>query len=127
VKKQIVIAGPVMSSLVDLSLLLDKSTYSVFLIEARRPTQRLLVEGAGDPDAMVVYLSGEENVVDLRRLLDAYPGTRFLFLAPAFPPHAAISRIAMRYGATLLRQEEGPLVVVATLVALMASISGASA
>jgi hypothetical protein len=127
VKKQIVIAGPAMSALVELSLLLDKSTYSVFLIEARRPTDRLLLEGAGDPEAIVVYLNGEENVVDIRRLLDAYADARCLLLVPDFPPSPAISRIAASFGAALMRQSESPLVVVATLVTMMASVSGMSA
>jgi hypothetical protein len=126
-KKQIVIAGPAMSSLVELSLLLDKSEYSVFLIESKRPTQRLLLEGAGDPEAIVVFQTGEENVVDTRRLLEVYRGSRVLFLTQQFPPHAAEARIINQYGATVLRQDERPLFIIATLIALMTSAFGASA
>ncbi len=126
-KKQIVIAGPDMSSLAELSLLLDKSEFSVFLVESRRPTERLLLEGAGQPEAMVIYQTGDENVVDLRKLLDAYEGSRILFLALRFPPHPAEARIINQYGATVLRHDERPLFIIATLIALMTSAFGASA
>jgi hypothetical protein len=119
-KTQVVIAGPVLDALLELSLLLDKRFYSVFVIEAQHPVRRLLLEGAGDPDGAVVHLLGNENVVELRRLLEAFPSTRFIFLVAQMPLHAAAARMVGEHGSTVLRRDELPVFIMATLVALLA-------
>jgi hypothetical protein len=120
VRAYVLLAGPSLDPLLQLSLLLDKRFYSVFVIEAKHPVRRLLLEGAGDPDAAVIHFVGGEDIVDLRRLLDAFPHTRFLFLVPQLPIRAAHARLIDRSGSTVLRSSESPLFVAATLVALMA-------
>jgi hypothetical protein len=120
-KTQVLITGPSLEALLQLSLLLDKRFYSVFVIEAKQPVRRLLVEGAGDPEAAVVHLMGNENVVELRRLFEAFPHTRFLFLVSQLPLHAAEARIIAANGSTVLRRDESPVFIAATLVALLAA------
>jgi hypothetical protein len=125
-KRQIALFGPALAPLLELSLLLDKHEYSVFVVEAKRPIERLL-EGATSTDALIVYLSGDENVVDLQRALDASTGDVVIFLAPHFPMRAALARIMNKYGATVMRGDERPLFIIATLIALMTGRFGASA
>ena len=52
-RTQVVLAGPHLPALLELSLLLDKASYSVYAIETQCAVDRLL-EGASDPDAAVV-------------------------------------------------------------------------
>jgi hypothetical protein len=118
-KTKVVIIGPSLESLLQISLLLDKRSYSIFVIEAKEPVGRLLLDGTGDPDAVVLHLTGSENVVDLRRLFDVLPHTRFLFLVKQLPLHAAVARIIASNGSTVLRSDESPVFAVATLVALL--------
>jgi hypothetical protein len=125
-RRRVTLIGPELGPLLELSLLIDKQEYGVYVIEARHPVERLL-DGAGNSDAAIVRLSGDENVVDLRRALDAFTGDVMVLLAPSLPVRAAMARIMTAYGATVLRADEPPLFIVATLIALMSARLGASA
>lgn len=125
-RTQVVLAGPHLPALLELSLLLDKASYSVYAIESKSPVERLL-EGGVEAEAAVVHLNGRENVGDLQRLFDCFPETRFILLADEFPPRAALARLVHRNASAILRAQEQPVFVVATLVAMLAAAFGASA
>ena len=76
---------------------------------------------AQQPAAIVYAMTGLENVVEVRNLLEASAATRFVLLAPEFPPSAALARIVNARGGVLLWAEESPLVVASTLVAMLAA------
>jgi hypothetical protein len=76
------------------------------------------------PAAMVVALAGTENVVEIRELLTAGEGTRFLFLMPDMPPSAALARLMNAHGAATLGKDEPSLLIASTLVALLATGDG---
>lgn len=73
------------------------------------------------PAAIVYAMSGLENVVEMRNLMERSPTTRFVLLAPDFPPSAALARIVNAAGSVLLWAEEAPVVVASTLVAMLAA------
>lgn len=67
---------------------------------------------------MIVELNGLESPVDLRELLsDA--GCRCVLMVRDMPPRAAIARIAHSADAVILPAVEAPIVVVATLIAML--------
>jgi len=76
------------------------------------------------PAAMVCAMTGLENVVEVRSLIESSPATRFVLLAPEFPPSAALARIVNARGGVLLWAEESPVVVASTLVAMLAAAGG---
>jgi hypothetical protein len=119
VKKRMIIACRRLASALELSLQVDKSQYSVVIVEAEKPLTRVL-DDSTSPDAAIVELTGRENAAELAGLLDGHAQTRFVFLASEFPPHAAIARIVRRNGSTILRREDEPIFVVANLIALLA-------
>ena len=85
------------------------------LEDARHRLQQL------HPQTAVVLLDGDENVVDLRELLEVSPETACVLLSPRFPPSTALARVVDACGGAILRQEELPLLVVATLTAMLES------
>jgi hypothetical protein len=76
---------------------------------------------ARQPAAIVYAMTGLENVVEMRSLLEASAATRFVLLVPEFPPSAALARIVNAHGGLLLWAEESPLVVASTLVVMLAA------
>ncbi len=110
-------------ALIQLTLAFRGTPYDVTAVEpvsllrgARRVAER-------HPAAMVVALDGSENVSDIRALLAASPDTCFVLLVPEMPPRAAMARLAKMFRAAILSAREPPIVVVATMIALLSSRS----
>lgn len=118
-KLHILLAGPVLPQLAAVSAKLDAHEFSTTLLASPRPLARVLSDES-DTAALIVYLAGNETLMDFHDLFDARPGTAVVFLLDSFPPPAAIRRLVDRNAAVLLRSGECPLVVVATLVSLLA-------
>jgi hypothetical protein len=116
-RRNLIIAGPRLDALMDLALQLV-GTATPTVLEAARPVDALLSRPA-HAEAAVVYLEGGENVADLRALFASHDGTRFLLLAPSFPPHAAVARVVAEHGGAVLPDGESSVVIAATLVALL--------
>jgi hypothetical protein len=93
--------------------------YKVTAVDSLRAIDSAPPVARSRPLAMIVSLDGSENVVEIRSLLIAAPDTRFLFLAPQMPPRAPVARILNAHAAAILQQDEPPIVVVSTLVALL--------
>jgi hypothetical protein len=71
-------------------------------------------------DVAIVYLTGHENVAELRLMLEAHPDTGFVLLTGSFPPDAAVARVVAQHGGTVLARHEPSVVIAATAVALAA-------
>jgi hypothetical protein len=80
----------------------------------------------GRSEAGIVQLTGRENVADLYELFGRHPRTRFVLLAPVFPPDAALARVAAKHGSTFLSRHESSVVIAATVFALLAQASAPS-
>ncbi|MDP9238692.1 MAG: hypothetical protein M3P30_15060 [Chloroflexota bacterium] len=76
-----------------------------------------------EPAAIVMALDGMYNLVDVRAILAAGRTTRFVFLVPELPPKAALARVVSQYGATIISRDEAPMVLAATLIAMLADDS----
>jgi CheY-like chemotaxis protein len=117
----IILVGDDYEILVELAIGLRSTPYSVTVAESARPLARALQLVAHWPKAMLVMLDGLENVVEVRALLSSSPETRFVFVVPEMPPHATLARVVREYGGVILSRRDAPIVVVATLVALLAN------
>ena len=106
-------------AMMSLSAALAGMRYKVTAVDARRAIDAAEPLARRGPLAIIVSLDGSENVVEIRSLLMAAPDTRFLFLASQMPPRAPMARILNAQGATILHQNEAPVVIVSTLVALL--------
>lgn len=109
--------------LMELTVALNAMRFGVTAIEPLVPLTAATRLARQCPAAMVVALSGDENLAEVRSLLERAHQTKIVFLVPAMPPKAALVRIVNEHGATVLAQEEAPLVLAATLVALLAQRS----
>jgi CheY-like chemotaxis protein len=116
----LILVGDDYEIMVELAVGLRSTPYSVTVAESERPLARALQLVAHRPKAMLVMLDGLENVVEVRALLSSSPETRFVFVVPEMPPHATLARLVREYRGVILSRRDAPIVVVATLVALLA-------
>jgi hypothetical protein len=122
-RREVVIVHQDEGALMNLAVALSDAPYEVTASEpadtlhtARRLTQH-------EPAAMIVALPGNELISDIRELLAVSGRTAFLFLIPDMPPRPALARLVNAHGSAILSAHEPTVVVVATLVALLASRS----
>jgi hypothetical protein len=121
---EIVLAGPDVGQLIDLSLALRGKQYEVSILHAHQPLAEVMKQHRA-PAAIVMVMCERENVADLRALMSRWPTTAVLVLTPDRPPAAAIARIVRSFGCAVLPADEPNVVVVATVIAL-AAIRGSS-
>jgi hypothetical protein len=119
-KDEIVIIERDRRPLMELVVALRGTPYEITAVESAQPMSAASKLAGERPTAMIVALTGKENVAEMRGLIDSCPRTQLLFLVPEMPPSAAISRIVRSAGGALLSREEAPIVVVATLISLLA-------
>jgi hypothetical protein len=100
---------------------LQGARYGVSLAEAPEPVRMARRLMQLRPAVIVIGLSGNESVVDLRDLLEGHGDTRVLLLAPRMPVRAAFARVADRYDAVILSREEPPIVIASTVIAMLAA------
>jgi hypothetical protein len=96
-------------------------SYEITAAESRRPVRAACRLVRGTPAAMIVELSGAENVVDIRTLLSFAGDVPVLLLTHDMPPSAAVARIVRSHGGEIMGLDQAPIVLVATLVALLAA------
>lgn len=119
-RESVAIAGSDYDEAMTLVVALRQMGYSVIVSESRAILRTAHDLARCEPAAMVVSLSGAENVVEIRELLSIDVATRFLFLMPSMPPSAALTRLMNAHGAAIVAREDPTLLVVSTLVALLA-------
>lgn len=107
-------------ALYKLAIAFRGTPYEITAVEPVRTIRTAMRLAQRSPAAMVVSLKEAENIAEIRALLEASTRTRVLFLVPSMPPSAALSRIVHTYRAGILSCDEAPIVIVASLIALMA-------
>jgi hypothetical protein len=126
-RDEIVLMGSDFGRMIELSAALHGKNYDVTIIHAT--TSNSVVEATASsihPRAMLIGLNSSENVADVRALMSGKADTRFLFLTPERPPHAALARVVRSYGGAILSARDANVVVISTLIA-MSSRSSAMA
>jgi hypothetical protein len=103
-----------------LALPFSEMRYGVTTIEAERPLRAAQRWLRTAPAAMIIVLDGDENIADVRAVLDASDDARCLFLIPDLPPRAALARVVASHGGAIVGSEESAAVIAGTLVALLA-------
>ena len=121
----VILVGEDYEVLMELAVGLRGTPYAVTVAESARPLARALQLVAHWPRAMLVMLDGSENVVDVRALLSSSPETRFVFVVHQMPPRAPLARVVREHGGVVLSRGDAPIVVVATLVAMLAETPAA--
>jgi len=121
----VILVGNDYKTLMEVAVGLHGTPYAVTVAESARPLARALQLVTHWPKAMLVTLNGLENVVDVRALLSSSPGTRFVLIVPQMPPRASLARVVREHGGVILACSDAPIVVVATLVALLAETAAA--
>jgi CheY-like chemotaxis protein len=121
----VILVGDDYEILMELAVGLRGTPYAVTVAESARPLARALQLVAHWPRAMLVMLDGLETVVDVRALLLSSPETRFVFVVQQMPPRATLARVVREHGGMILSRRDAPIVVVATLVALLAETPAA--
>jgi hypothetical protein len=116
----VVLVGPALGALMRLALPFSEMRYGVTTIEAERPLRAAQRWLRTAPAAMIIVLDGDENIADVRTVLDASNDARCLFLIPDLPPRAALARVVSAHGGAIVGSEESAAVIAGTLVALLA-------
>jgi hypothetical protein len=116
----ILLLGDDLGYLSELSNELRAVSRTVTISAVPHAVRHALQAGLGEAEAVVVCLEGTENVGDVRSLLDGHLGTTFLFLSRTAPPRSALAHAIHAGGAGIIPRQEGPVVVAATLIALLA-------
>jgi hypothetical protein len=97
------------------------AAFAVTVVHTPHPTLGLQVRREQTPSCAVVELEPVASAVDVRALLDRSPGVRFVFLAERLPLRHAVARIIREAGHTVLERDDAPVVIAATVVALLAA------
>lgn len=95
------------------------STFAVTIVHEAHPIAKLTVKLEGRPNCAVVELDSHASVTDLRELFVRCPATRFVFVAE-LPPRHAVAGVIRAHGHAVLGRDEPPLVIAATVAALLA-------
>lgn len=113
------LAGDDLFLLSRLTAALDPAAFTAYLLADGRAVRHLLHDEMPASELALFVLDGSENVTEVRSLMAAHRSTRFLFLAPDYPPTAALARVVAAHGGAVLPKSEAPVVVAATLVAML--------
>ncbi len=116
---EVVIISGDQQALMSLTVAFQGTPYEITSVEPVRTMRTATRLAARRPAAMIVSLDGTENVAEMRALLATSPETRFVFLVQQMPPRAALARVVNASGSVILGCRETPIVIVATLVALL--------
>jgi hypothetical protein len=113
------IIGESLGDIAGLASPFNPREFAVTVSETPAPSEYLLGDSDRPCEAVIVLLSGRENIADVLSLHACHPATSFLYLAPQFPPSAAFARVVARNGGAILRATESPVVIAASLISLM--------
>ncbi|HYM14225.1 MAG TPA: hypothetical protein VEZ14_01540 [Dehalococcoidia bacterium] len=105
-----------------LNAVLSSGAFGITVSEAARldAVPRLISDNT---DAAIVFLTDWHNAAELRELVQQCPSVRFLLVTPTKPPRAALARAVSELGAAIVSCDEGPLIIVATLLSMLAQSS----
>jgi hypothetical protein len=118
-RPSLLLAGDDITLLGRLMSMLDPTAFEAYLLADALAVHNLAHSEMPESELTLIVLDGTENLADVRSLLAAHRDTRFLFLAPDYPPTAALARVVAAHGGAVLPKSEAPVVVAATLVAML--------
>ena len=119
--REVILVGDDYETLMRLAVALHGTPDTLTVAESARPLERALELARLRPRAMLVTLDGTENVVDVRSLLSTSPETGFVLVVPEMPVRAPLARVVKEHEGLLVSRRDAPIVVVATLLALLAA------
>jgi hypothetical protein len=121
-RPSVFLAGDDLSLLSRLTAALDPAAFEAYLLADGRAVRHLLHDEMPASELALFVLDGSENVAEVRSLMAAHRSTRFLFLTPEYPPSPALARVVAANRGALLPKSEQPIVVAATLVAMLTAL-----
>ena len=124
---EIAIVGPDMDAVMELAVAFHGTRCALSVSESPHPMRAAARITADRAAACIVWLTGREDVVEVRSFLASRSGYATLLLAPAMPPSAALARVVRSEGADIVSASESPVVIVARLVAMRIAMSLPSA
>jgi hypothetical protein len=122
----VLLLGDDLGFLTELSRELRSVSRTVIISAGPQPVRRALLGNLGEPDAAVVSLDGSENIGDVRLLMNMHAATTFLFLSRSSPPRSSMAHAVHSSGGEIVSFQEGPVVIAATVIAMLAQRSRAS-
>jgi hypothetical protein len=120
----VLLLGNDLAYLTELSNELRSVSRTVIISAAPRPVRRALTGDLGDPAVAIVCLDSSENIGDVRQLMGEHPATTFLFLSRTSPPRSSVAHAVHGAGGEIMSLQEEPIVIAATVIALLAQNSG---
>jgi hypothetical protein len=118
-KATLTIAGPDLGWLMAV-MQAAASAFSVTVVHETDPVRSLRVPRDDRPSCAVVELDEHASALDVRDLFARCPGVRFLFIASELPLRHAVARVIREQGHAWLSRDEIPVVIIATVTALLA-------
>jgi hypothetical protein len=118
-KPSVLLAGGEIAPLAAIVAVLDPRSVATHLVATPRALRHLATAALPRVDVVVMALDGSENVAEMRTILEGHEATRFIFLAPAYPPAPAMARVCSQSGATVFPKDEDPVVLAASVVAML--------
>ena len=128
-KPSVLLAGGEIAPLAAIVAVLDPRSVATHLVAAPQALRHFATAALQRVDVVVMARDGSENVAEMRTILEGHETTRFIFLSPSYPPAPAMARVCSHYGATVYPKKEDPVVLAASVVAMLSlrpSTSGAS-
>jgi ActR/RegA family two-component response regulator len=120
-RPSLLLTGEDIAALAAITAVLDPRSIATHLVEMPRALRHLARAPLPRVDVVVLALDGSENIAEMRTILDMHPDARFVFLTPDYPPSPAVARVCAQHGAVVFPCEEEPIVVGATIVAMLAT------
>jgi hypothetical protein len=117
-RTHVVLAGPDLARLVEISAKLDPMDYAPVIAHTRTPLAYFAGTFNDRPEGCIAELRATDNVAEVKEALDGNPQASFVFLIEEMPPSAALAHVAGRQAVFLARAEPA-VTISATLVALL--------
>ena len=126
-KPSVLLVGGEIAPLAAIVAVLDPRSVATHLVATPRALRHLATASLPRVDLVVMILDGSENVAEMRTILECHDSTRFIFLAPSYPPAPAMARVCSQYGGTVYPVGEDPVVLAASVVAMLSLRSAEAA
>jgi hypothetical protein len=97
-----------------------QNAFKVTIFHAAHAVSSLPASQDQGAAAAVIEIDPTASALDVRALLDRSPNVRFVFVARELPLRHAIARVIRENGHVVVAPDESPLVIAATVAALLA-------
>lgn len=117
-RQEILVVGRRLATLAPISHQLDPSESAISVIESPEPVRHLIQSRSARADILIVLLTGEETVVELRALCLAFSKSAIIFLSDVTPLRHALVRAIQDANVCVMNTSESSLAVAATALVL---------